>query len=83
MNILHITLWLLSGLLGSYLVWLQWVIEFENYKCLTPRAIVLIFCGSVVGLSMLIAAIAIFLIEWIENHQAPGWWSRPICGKYK
>lgn len=70
------------GLVGSYLVWLCWVVEKETYRCPTPRAIILCLVGMIGGFAILLAALGLWATHFIDNTEwGDSWWTRPICKK--
>lgn len=81
---LFISLWILSGLLGSYIGWRDIMIERRLPMCPTPRAIMFGLIAACFGFATLATTATISIIGWltyIESHDC--WWTRPVCGPKK
>lgn len=73
--------WWLIGIVGAYLAWLFWVLEFEDYRCPTPRALVgMLLGGAVMGPFTFVLA-ATWGAPLVIPKALPRWFVRPICGK--
>ena len=73
-------LWLLSGVFGGLLLWYDWTTIHNEPFCPTPKAIVRILLGSVLGACMLFAGI-IIVVMGDGNRRRDSWWNKPICKK--
>jgi len=81
MGMLFLSIWLLLGHCGSWLLWWDWVVTFEKPPyCPTPRAIAFATLGSVLGLAMFGAGLIITAIRLVdEMPPSDSWWTRPVC----
>lgn len=81
-----VSLWILSGIVGGIILWVQHKINFGRHEpfCPTPRAIMLIVIGSVGGPIVLAAAlfvIGLHFCEFLSENLGDSWFTRPICRK--
>lgn len=78
-----LALYFLSGFIGTYVAWLYWVLEFETYRCPTPRAIVVIIFGGFAGPFSWVPAIAYMAMYYSGHGRFPytTWWTTPVCRK--
>lgn len=76
--------WLLSGLCGSILIWIddkrfdQRLSGKKPVWCPTPKAIFGMILGSFIGLSSLSAGIALLATAGPRKKKST-WWNSPIC----
>lgn len=84
MSALYITGYFVCGMLGGYLLWLDWVRHFEQYRCPTPRAILGMLAVSILGPIPLAVGSVVLCANWLENNFRWGkWWKSPVCRKNK
>lgn len=77
-------IWYLSGLVISYAAYMSILIEFEDYRCPTPRAILGLFLLALAGPVMLVpAAIVCWACLVLNRPGQRNWWSEPVCRKKK
>lgn len=81
MTFMLIALWLILGLAGQIMIWVErasWRFDRKNVWCPTPQTIFGIIAGSLLGVLGFIAGIVIVLSS--RDLFRDTWWTRPICG---
>lgn len=68
--------WYASGIAGSLLLWNDWASAYDEYW-FSPRRIVLIVLGGLMGPILFIAGLIIFIFL-PSNPSKNSWWDRPI-----
>lgn len=78
MSYIYNLAWLLSGLAGSLLLWLNWAMWFSEYW-FSPKRIFMIVLGTLTGPLTLVGA----LVIWSIDPPTEYWWTRPIRRRNK
>jgi membrane associated rhomboid family serine protease len=81
-DVMFISVWLISGWLGSALVWWIHKSEFSPWqKCPTPKAILAGFCGGLLGVIIFSAAVIVWVLDVLmSTKRHDNWFNTPICG---
>lgn len=83
MNYFLLMLWWASGVLGGYLMWLDWKYKFPEDvgRCPTRAGALAIFFAGALGALILLSALFIRFADYFdEREQNPdSWWRKPIC----
>lgn len=76
-------IWPFAGMVGWYILLLDWRKEFNSTYgyCPSPYSLILLIPCLACGVILLIASILIWILDAADHITADSWWTQPICGK--
>lgn len=80
MELILTLLWFASGLLGAFLMFVNWQWFIREPVCPAPINILRWILASPLGPVLLGAAVIVLIIDFFERRpRRDSWWTRPIC----
>jgi hypothetical protein len=83
MTLLFLLVWFVLGLIGAYLLFLDWQLIFKEPLCPTPIQIIQMCLTAWMGLCILVAGVLVMIIRYFNHckNKDRNWWNTPICKK--